>query len=79
MDKELWKRCQMLVDAGMGHLVKHLYQAEIEALLTKEQLSDLGDTSELLDKFMESKANMKDLIESLAHLYQHGVKFSPEK
>lgn len=79
MEKELWERSQMLVDAGMGHIVKHLYVAELEEILTKQQVEEFGDISEFVDRAIASKGNMKDLIESLPYLFQHGIKFSPKK
>ena len=77
MDKELWDRCQMLVDAGMGHIVKHLYVEEIETNLTAEQLAKLGDISSMLDRTMTAKQNMKQLIDAIIELSKRGVILGP--
>lgn len=79
MDNELWNKCQMLVDAGMGHIVKHLYVAEIEANLTAEQLVKLGDISSMLDRAFCAKNNMKQLIEAVIDLSKRGVILGPKQ
>lgn len=68
----------MLVDVGMGHIVKHLYVEEIETNLTEEQLGKLGDISSMLDRMMTAKQNMKQLIEAIIDLSKRGVIIGPK-
>lgn len=78
MENELWEKSQMLVDADMGHLVKHLYIKEIEANLNAEQLNKLGDLSSFLDQAFRAKSNMKQLIEAITELSKQGAILGPK-
>ncbi len=73
MKKELWEKCQALVDGGLGHIVKHLYAEELESNLTKDQLKKLGDISALLDQVISSKSKMKEIIQTLIDMSKKGV------
>lgn len=79
MDQNLWDKCQILVDAGVGHLVKHLYIEELKKRLTSSQLEKLGDLSPALDHFFVSKANMQHLIDTLVELSKCGAILGPRK
>lgn len=73
MDTDLWDKCQMLVDAGMGHLVVHLYKKELEDNLSAQQLQRLGDISSFLQKMMEKDIKMKNVISVLIDMSRKGA------
>lgn len=79
MENEIWDRCQMLVDAGLGHLVVHLYEEELEKNLTAEQLQRLGDIQPFLKEMMEKKTKMKDVISALVIMSREGAILGPKK
>ena len=68
MENEMWEKCQEFVNAGLGEMVKHLYEKELTDNLTEEQLAKLGSISDSLDKMMAAKSNMKNLIHGLIYL-----------
>ncbi len=79
MEKELWDNAQLLVGAGLGHLVKHLYIEELEQELTPEQLEKLGDLPSLIGRMLESKpSNVKDLIDRIVYLSREGAILGPK-
>ncbi|GAB6123046.1 hypothetical protein JCM30204_41960 [Dysgonomonas termitidis] len=79
MENELWEKCQMLVDAGSGDLVIHLYEEELRTNLTDEQLQKLGDVHSFLEKMMEKDIKMKNVISALIDMSRKGVILGPKK
>jgi hypothetical protein len=79
MDKELWDKCQLFVDASLGYIVKDLYLEEFARRLTANELAKLGDLSSVLDDLMASKNNMKKLINGLIELTKKGVIIGQKK
>lgn len=79
MEKELWKKCQLLVDTGCGDMVLHLYIKELQNKLTTEQFEKLGDVSVHLTRVMATKANMKHVIQVFLDLSKKGVISIPGK
>ena len=79
MDNETWDKCQMLVDAGAGHLVIHLYEEELKNNLTAEQMQKLGNVYPLLEKMLQNDVPMKKVISALIDMSRKGVILGPKK
>ncbi|MFZ4545962.1 MAG: hypothetical protein ACOYN4_00925 [Bacteroidales bacterium] len=58
MDKELWDKCQILIDGGLVELIVDLLVKEVEDNLNPEQLKPLGELRPLFIKMFSEKRDI---------------------
>ncbi|MCL1821169.1 MAG: hypothetical protein FWG36_11025 [Oscillospiraceae bacterium] len=73
MEKELLEKCQILVDAGMGHLVKHIYVQAIIESLTADQLKNVaGGLSDYINDAIRSTIPVHKAVSYLIDMAEKG-------
>lgn len=75
MNDELWKKCQMMIDAGFIDMVAHLLVKEVQENLTVDQLKPLGDLNSFFLKAFSKKQDMsaKKFVNGFIDLARKGV------